>query len=266
MLFHWGAPDSGPGVRGPAAGSDELLGGSAAVGVEVGVKAKGSSVCVLDGTLVETADPEAETADPDAETADPEVEPGDVEAEPGNPEVEPGDVEAETGDGEAEPGDPEAEPGDPEAEPGDGEAESGDPEAGGPADGACDQESSGMLAESSEGSADGESASTWGSGPGPADQPVGLGLVVCAGVGSCGSVQTTGPSATYHTSLCRLSSFSGLSTKEDIQIKLSTAAAQNLKLDGNSHMFKDPDSRFFGPIDRSVQETEQIIKEKTVLT
>lgn len=138
MLFHWGAPDSGPRVR----GSEALLGGSATVGVEVGVKARTSSVGVSD------------------------------------------EEEAETDDGEAE---------------------TGDGEAGGPAEAGCD-----TLAESSEGSGGGELARTWGSGPGPEDQLVGLDLVVCAGVGSCGSVQTTEPSATYHTSLCRLSSFSGL--------------------------------------------------------
>lgn len=70
-----------------------------------------------------------------------------------------------------------------------------------------------MFSDTLEGSGGGESASIWGSGPGPADQLVGLDLVVCAGVGSCGSVQTTGPSATYHTSLCRLRSFSGLSAR-----------------------------------------------------
>lgn len=92
-------------------------------------------------------------------------------------------------------------------------AKTGDGEAGGPAGGVCDQESTAVFAESLEGRGEGESDSTWGSGPGPADQLVGLDLVVCAGVGSCGSVQTTGPSATYHTSLCRLSSFSGLSAR-----------------------------------------------------
>lgn len=145
MLFHKGAPDSAPGVRLAGTGSDELLDGSAGVGVEVGVNARTSSVCVLDGTLAE---------------------------------------------------------------------------AGGPAEGARDQESTEVFSDSLEGSEEGESASIWGSGPGPADQLVGLDLVVCAGVGSCGSVQTTGPSATYHTSLCRLRSFSGLSARRKT-LKLS---------------------------------------------
>lgn len=40
----------------------------------------------------------------------------------------------------------------------------------------------------------------------------GLGVIlgVCAGVGSCGSEHTGGPSATYHTSLCLLRSLKGL--------------------------------------------------------
>lgn len=41
----------------------------------------------------------------------------------------------------------------------------------------------------------------------------------CAGVGSCGSVQTGSPSATYHTSLCLFRSFKGLHTKTHTQGK-----------------------------------------------
>lgn len=136
MLFHRGAPDSGPGVRVAGAGSDELLDGSAGVGVvEVGGRSEARSVGVADGTLVGTCDGEA----------------------------------------------------------------------GGPAEGGCDEES-----ERLEGSGEGESASIRARGLGSADQLVGPARVVCAGVGSCGSLQTTGPSATYHTSLCRFSSFRGL--------------------------------------------------------
>lgn len=147
MLFHRGAPDSGPGVRLAGAGSDELLDGSAGVGVEVGVKSEAWSAGVADGTLVGTCDGEAGTCDG---------------------------------------------------------------EAGGPAEGGCDEESAAALAERLEGSGEGESARIRARGLGSADQLVGPALVVCAGVGSCGSVQTTGPSATYHTSLCRFSSFRGL--------------------------------------------------------
>lgn len=59
MLFHRGAPDSAPGVRLAGTDSDELLDGSAGVGVEVGVKARTSSVGVSDGTLAETGAGEA---------------------------------------------------------------------------------------------------------------------------------------------------------------------------------------------------------------
>lgn len=158
VLFHRGAPDSGPGVRlAGAAASDELLDGSAGAGVDVGVKSEAWSVGVADGTLAGRCDGEAGTCDG---------------------------------------------------------------EAGGPAEGGCDEESAAVLAERLEGSGEGESASIRARGLGSADQLVGPALVgpalvgpalvVCAGVGSCGSVQTTGPSATYHTSLCRFSSFRGL--------------------------------------------------------
>lgn len=148
MLFHRGAPGSGPGVRPAGAVSDELLDGSAGVGVvEVGGRSEAWSVGAADGTLVGTCDGEAGTCDG---------------------------------------------------------------EAGGPAEGGCDEESAAVSAERLEGSGEGESASIRARGLGSADQLVGPARVVCAGVGSCGSVQTTGPSATYHTSLCRFSSFRGL--------------------------------------------------------
>lgn len=63
-------------------------------------------------------------------------------------------------------------------------AEPGDGEAGDPVEGDCDEESTSVFSEGLEGSGEGESAIIWGSGPGSADQLVGLDLVVCAGVGS----------------------------------------------------------------------------------
>ena len=67
-----------------------------------------------------------------------------------------------------------------------------------------------------EGVSEGESGSARGraSDAESVGELVAVGLGVCAGVGSRGSVQTGCPSATYHTSLCLLSSFKGLQTYE----------------------------------------------------
>lgn len=73
-----------------------------------------------------------------------------------------------------------------------------------------------MFEERLEGVSAGESESMWGraSGAESVCELVSVGLGLCAGVGSCGSVQMICPSATYHTSLCLLSSFKGLQQEE----------------------------------------------------
>lgn len=76
----------------------------------------------------------------------------------------------------------------------------------------CEEELDVTLEEKLEGVSEGESESVCGRGSEgeSVGESVRVGLVVCAGVGSCGSVQTGCPSATYHTSLCLFNSFKGL--------------------------------------------------------
>lgn len=68
-----------------------------------------------------------------------------------------------------------------------------------------------------EGSSEGESESVCGRGSDgeSVSELVIVSLGVCAGVGSCGSVQISCPSATYHTSLCLFNSFRGLQTHKE---------------------------------------------------
>lgn len=83
----------------------------------------------------------------------------------------------------------------------------------GVSEGGCEEELDVMFEEKLEGVSEGESESVCGKGSDgeSVGEWVGVGLGVCAGVGSCGSVQTGSPSATYHTSLCLFNSFKGLS-------------------------------------------------------
>lgn len=85
-----------------------------------------------------------------------------------------------------------------------------DGETAGESEGVGDEELDVVFEERLEGVREGESESIRGRSSGSAGEVVRVGLVVCAGVGSWGSVQMTGPSATYHTSLCRFNSFKGL--------------------------------------------------------
>lgn len=85
-----------------------------------------------------------------------------------------------------------------------------------------------------EGVSEGESESVWGRGS--AGESVGESvracMRMCAGVGSCGSVQTGCPSATYHTSLCLFSSFKGLQThtkKEQQEVSSEWRLQENSK-------------------------------------
>lgn len=83
----------------------------------------------------------------------------------------------------------------------------------GVSEGVCEEELDIVFKDRLEGVSEGESESVCGKGSD--EESVGelvrVGLGVCAGVGSCGSVQTTSPSATYHTSLCLFNNFKGLS-------------------------------------------------------
>ena len=80
--------------------------------------------------------------------------------------------------------------------------------------GSCDEELNVMLEDMLEGVNEGESESVFGRGSDgeSAGKLDGVGRGICSGVGSCGSVHTGCPSATYHTSLCLFSSFKGLHT------------------------------------------------------
>lgn len=82
----------------------------------------------------------------------------------------------------------------------------------GVSEGVCDEELEVVFEERLEGVSAGESESVLGraSDAESTGELVRVGLGVCAGVGSCGSVQIICPSATYHTSLCLFSSFKGL--------------------------------------------------------
>lgn len=85
----------------------------------------------------------------------------------------------------------------------------------GPSEGSSKEELDNVFEDRLEGIREGESESMSGSGSDgeSANRSVGVGRGVCAGVGSCGSVQTGSPSATYQTSLCLFNSFKGLHTK-----------------------------------------------------
>ncbi len=81
-------------------------------------------------------------------------------------------------------------------------------------EGVCEEELDVIYEGRLEGVSEGESERVCGRGSD--GESVGelarVGLGVCAGVGSCGSVQTGCPSAIYHTSLCLFNSFKGLHT------------------------------------------------------
>ncbi len=82
----------------------------------------------------------------------------------------------------------------------------------GVSEGVCEEELDVAYEDRLEGVSEGESESVCGRGSDAESvgELVRVGLGVCAGVGSCGSVQTSSPSATYHTSLCLFNSFKGL--------------------------------------------------------
>lgn len=87
----------------------------------------------------------------------------------------------------------------------------------GVSEGVCDEELDVVFEGRLEGVSEGESESVWGRGSDSesVSELVRVGLGVCAGVGSCGSVQMICPSATYHTSLCLFNSFKGLRTHKE---------------------------------------------------
>lgn len=85
----------------------------------------------------------------------------------------------------------------------------------GASDGSSEEELDVVFEDGLEGVSEGESESVCGKGSKGTcvGESVGVGRVVCEGVGSRGSEHTGLSSATYHTSLCLFDSFKGLHTR-----------------------------------------------------